>query len=126
MKRQRRRWRLDRDVGPIPQGAFRPPRPASLLRDLSHHRPLGRRRGRLGRLFRLLSRFLRLADLPDRPKRDRDHQYDGRDNGSQNACYFFRIHFDISISLGRFPGFDSTENRPLRGKRPSVYGRIQR
>jgi hypothetical protein len=62
-------------------------RVVSLLRHLSYHRPPDRRRRirrRLGRLD-LLNLLLRLADLPDRPIRDRDHQYDGRDDGTQNA-----------------------------------------
>jgi hypothetical protein len=67
---------------------------AGLLGHLSDHRPsTGRRRG--GRLFDLLKLLLGLSELPDRPVRDRDHQHGRRNDRTQNARYFFRIHLDI-------------------------------
>ena len=82
--------------GALQGGTFRPLRAAGLLRHLSDDRPPDgwRRWSRLRRLFSPLRLFLGFSDLPDRPIDDRDHQHGGRDNCSQNACYFFRVHLD--------------------------------
>jgi hypothetical protein len=50
----------------------------------------------LGRRFDLW--LLRLSDLPDRPVRNRDHQNHSRNDGSQNARYFFRFHLDTLVA----------------------------
>jgi len=44
-----------------------------------------------------LNLLLGLSDLPYRPVGNRDHQNDSRNNGTQNARYFFRFHLDIPV-----------------------------